>query len=833
MSDAYPAIEARTTRELKPLHADSPLPLYVLFIISGIAGLIYQVMWMRNFSLIFGSTTRAASAVLAAFFFGMAIGNMLGGRWAKDRAGALLRYALAEFAIAIGALIVIVWVNFYQAHYPELYQSKLAAGGGLTVIQLLLAFLAMAPPCVAMGATLPLISQAIVVHTGHLGRRVSGIYALNTLGATAGVLLSGFILPVWIGTRGAVYLAALINLTAGIWALILWYKYSRQKEAPACSSETTPAPQGAAVQTGPNVRRRDPWISIVAAASGFGTLAMEVLYTRFIVNAIDSSVYSFALVLATFLVSLAIGSAVVSAIVDRLQNPWKLIAWTSAPAAIAILLSPSIFMFASVNLKIPKIGPNGYFLWLIMFSMLVMGPSVILMGITLPTAWKIATRAVGDVGRGIGRLTSINTLAAVVGSMAAGFVIIPTIGAGAGFAVIAGLYGMVAVIAAFRAARGMVPWLASATIIASLTFLFVQGNWQVRPIHLLEGEVIVRYIEGENGTVAVTRTSDGSLNLKLNNRYLMASDASVDVLMQKSQGRLGLLLHPEPRSVAFIGVATGIGVSSVMEFPSIQRVVAIELIPGVIEVVDEFRSKNEDVLDDPRVKTILADGRNHLYGSLEHFDVIVGDLFVPWHAGTGYLYTKEHFRIVRDRLNDGGLFVQWLKMDQVSLQELRIITATFTDVFADTQLWLNQQQGKMPLLALVGRKPAKPPEESPSVAPDWGIEPSSDPRRTGLTLVCDGTILRQWSASALRNTDDRPIIEFSAARSHRHRPPRERQRFKNVLKKMRARFLKNRSTASGGHAPLERLDKNHSRTRPNLARIPPGADRVASISASP
>ena len=119
MSDASPATEVLTTQEPKPLHANSPLPLYILFIISGIAGLIYEVMWMRSFSLVFGSTTRAASVVLAAFFFGMAIGNMLGGRWAKNRVGALLRYGLAEFAIAIGALIVIVWVKFYQAHYPD------------------------------------------------------------------------------------------------------------------------------------------------------------------------------------------------------------------------------------------------------------------------------------------------------------------------------------------------------------------------------------------------------------------------------------------------------------------------------------------------------------------------------------------------------------------------------------------------------------------------------------------------------------------------------------------------------------------------------------------
>lgn len=799
-----------TTKETDPRRADSPLPLYALFIVSGIAGLIYEVMWMRNFSLVFGSTTRAASAVLAAFFFGMAIGNTLGGRWAKDRAGALFKYALAEFAVAIGALIVIAWINFYQAHYPELYQSKLAAGGGLTVIQLLLAFLAMAPPCVAMGATLPLISRAIVVHTGHLGRRVSGIYALNTLGATAGVLLSGFILPVWIGTRGAVYLAALINLAAGILALVLWKTYARREKVSACPSEPAPATQHDAAQEGTKARRTDPWIALVAAASGFGTLAMEVLYTRFIVNAIDASVYSFALVLATFLVSLAVGSAIVSAVVDRLQNPWKLIAWTAAPAAVAILLSPSVFMFASVNIKVPKIGPNSYFLWLIMFSMLVMGPSVILMGITLPAAWKIATRAVGDVGRGVGRLTSINTLAAVAGSMAAGFILVPTFGTSAGFAIIAGLYGLVAIIASFRAARGMGPWLASATIIACLTFLLVQGYWQARPLHLQDGETIVRYNEGENGTVAVTRTINGSLNLRLNNRYLLASDAEVDVLKQKSQGRLGLLLHGDPKSVAFIGVATAIGVSSVEEFPSIQRVVAMELIPGVLQVVDEFRAKNNDVLKDPRVETILADGRNHLYGSPERFDVVIGDLFVPWHAGTGYLYTKEHFHIVHDRLNEGGIFVQWLKMSQVSLREMRIITATFADVFADTQLWVDQQPGTMPLLALVGRKPATPSTESPAVASDLGIERSSDPKRAGLTLVCDAAILRRWSASAPRNTDDRPIIEFSAARSHRHRPPKERQRFKSVLKKMRAVFMKNRSVAAhhrNTHASVGQPDR--------------------------
>lgn len=833
MTDAAPAAEALTTQETNSARADSPLPLYVLFILSGIAGLIYEVMWMRNFSLVFGSTTRAASAVLAAFFFGMAIGNRLGGRWAKDRNGALLRYGLAEFAIAVGALIALAWLKLYQAYYPELYQSKLAAGGGLTAIQLLLAFIAMAPPCVAMGATLPLISRTIVTRASHLGRRVSGIYALNTLGATAGVLLSGFILPVWIGTRGAVYLAALINLTVGVWALILWHKASRRKDDSAGSSETAPASPNVVPQEDANADRTDPWIIVVAAASGFGTLAMEVLYTRLLVNANDSSVYSFALVLATFLVSLAIGSAVVSAVVDRLRNPWKLIAWTAAPAAVAILLSPTIFRIVLMDIQIRRIGHSGYFIWLIIFSMLVMGPSVIFMGMTLPAAWKIATRAVGDVGRGVGRLTSVNTLAAVVGSMTAGFILIPTIGTGAGFAVIAAIYGWVTIIAAFRAARGAVPWLASVTIVAGLTFLFVQGYWQVRPIYEEEDQEVVCYNEGESGTVAIIRTPEGVLDLTLNSRYVMASDAPVAVLLQKAQGRLGLLLHGNPKSVAFIGVATGIGISSVTEFPSIQRVVAMELIPGVMRVVNVFDSANDRILDDPRVEIILADGRNHLYGTLERFDVIVGDLFVPWHAGTAYLYTREHFQNVRNRLNEGGFFVQWLQMNQVSMQEMRIITATFTDVFEESQLWLSQQPGASLLLGLVGRKPAKRPDDSPSLESDLGIEPSSDPKRDSYTLVCDGAVLRAWSASAPRNTDDRPIIEFSAAISHRHRPPKERRLFRTLLKSMRARFMKDRSTASGAHELPERREKNRSTDVLDRAGILPTTVRVASISPSP
>ncbi len=181
--------------------------LYVAFTTSGAAALIYQVMWARSFSLVFGSTTRAAAVVLAAFFAGLALGSLLGARLAKRRSTAALRFAAAEVAVLIGALAVNIWFAGYERWYPTLYQSLAGSSWPLTAIKLLLAFAAIGPPCVAMGATLPLMARALVARTGHFGSRVGLAYALNTLGATAGVLLAGFVLPSSIGTTNTMYLA--------------------------------------------------------------------------------------------------------------------------------------------------------------------------------------------------------------------------------------------------------------------------------------------------------------------------------------------------------------------------------------------------------------------------------------------------------------------------------------------------------------------------------------------------------------------------------------------------------------------------------------------------
>ena len=733
--------------------------LCTLFVISGFTALVYQVMWMRSFSLVFGSSTRAVSVVLACFFLGMSLGNLLGGRFTKSRTEALLAYAWAELAIAFTAPLVLLWLNLYGEHYPQLYQSSLGSGASLTTVQTALALVAMAPPCVAMGVTLPLMARAVLIRFDHLGRRVAGIYALNTMGAAVAALLSGFVLPVWIGTTNSVYLAALLNATIGFAALLLWQMHRNTETADEVPDPTDIKPQAGSGSSNAvpasDARREGALAFAFAAGSGFGTLALEVFYTRLLANVLDSSVYSFAVVLATFLVSLALGSVLVAATIDRLRSPWVLASIASAGGALAIMLSPSVFEWAWGAIPMPNSSDSqwNYIGWVIGFSSVIIAPGVVLVGMVLPCIWK-TSRNVGEAGRRIGRLTSVNTLAAVAGSLLAGFVILPFAGAARGIYFIASLYGVLGLLGIFVVAPRQ-KWLMGSALFAALAAGWILQPSRLMPLNLQPGESMLEYHEGESGSVAIT-SRGGGLWLRLNNHYILGTSRPAGVKVHRSQGRFGLLLHENPRDVAFIGIATGISLSAIAEFPKIERVVAMEIVPGVLAVVEVFESANLGVLRDPRVKTVLADGRNHLAGISDTFDVITADLFVPWQAGTGYLYTTEHFATVRNRLNEAGVFVQWLQLSQLTLDQLQILVATFTDVFDSSELWLNLTHPNRPLIALVGRQTEGRDDNSRS----------TPGRQLGNNhFVSDAFVLRQWAQTAPRNTDDFPILEFSAASS--------------------------------------------------------------------
>jgi len=719
--------------------ARSPWPLYLIFFVSGCAGLIYEVMWTRSFGLVLGSTTRAASVVLATFFLGMALGNWLGARLASTtRAAALRSYAWIELGVAAAALLVLGWLRVYHGAYPALYRATLDTPAALSALQLGLAALALGPPGIAMGATLPLMSRAVVASEAQLGRRLAFVYAINTLGGVSGVLLSGFWLPILLGVRGSTFLAALLNGAAAAAALVA----ARWLEADAAPASPVATPTG--------VRVALP-LALVATASGLGTLALEVLFTRLLVNAMDSSVFSFALVLATFLVSLALGSGLVSAVVDRLRSPWTLVALGSSLGAAAILIAPKLCtrIWMSSFDQPWFHGPFGAAMLFLPIAFLVMGPPALLIGMVLPATWRAAIGRAEDAGALVGRLTGLNTLAAVAGSLAAGFVLIPKLGTGRSLLVVASLYAALGVLALLQGSRSPARRLAALGVALAFVALASLRSWEVVPLILEGGVRLIALDEGEGATVSVSEDARGGRTLTVNSRYSLGSSDGTQV--HRSQGELALALHGAPRDVAFIGVATGISVSSIRSHPSIERVVAMELLPGVTRLAKSFRKANGGVLEDPRVEIRLADGRNHLFGTDQRFDVIVGDLFVPWHAGTGYLYTVEHFENVRERLRDGGVFVQWLQVNQASLDEVKSLAASFTAAFDDAELWLNAIEPGRPLLAFVGFR---------------GRSAATPSELGGMTRVCGSEALRAWSRSAPRNTDDFPVIEFSAAASH-------------------------------------------------------------------
>jgi spermidine synthase len=725
---------------VKPSRADADPPwlLYAIFAASGCAGLIYQVMWARAFGVVFGNTTRAAAVVLAAYFLGMALGNGLGGRSAqRSRSSALRRYAWIELGVALSGLAVLAWLALYRAHYPDLYRATLASPGTLTAIQWLLAAAALGPPCLGMGATLPFMARAVVAHEAHLGVRLTTVYALNTVGGVVGVLLSGFWLPVAVGVRGSSLCAAALNTIAALAAF--------RVASGLVESGTTPSPPPAR----PGVANGAGWLALLAAASGFGTLALEVAFTNLIVNASDGSVFSFALVLASFLVSLALGSALVPRLAARAGSAWTIVAVGAGLGSLATLLAPEICerVWGSAGASWSE-GPFAAAVELVLIVAAVVVPAAICVGMVLPATWLAAAGAVETSGARVGRLTSWNTLAGVVGSLAAGFVMIPWLGVGGSMLCLAGLYAAIAALA--LAAGGARPRRGLA-LGALLAFASLAGlrTWQIVPVQLPDGFRLTALDESGGATIAIIENDRRARYLVMNSRYVLGGSNGVSV--HRSQGELALALHGDARDVAFIGVATGMSVSAILDHPEVERAVAIELVPGVARLAREFREENRAVLDDPRVELRLGDGRNHLFGSDRRYDAIVGDLFVPWHAGTGTLYTVEHFTNVRERLRERGVFVQWIQPDQTSPEELRSIAASFLAAFGGAELWLNETQPRRRLLAFVGYR---------------GRAGSDREELGALRRLCGTEVLRAWSAGAPRNTDDFPFIEFSAARSH-------------------------------------------------------------------
>lgn len=729
---------------------------YLLFFLSGAAGLVYEMAWSRQLGLLFGHTVNAAAVVLAAYFGGMALGYWLAARLLHRISKPLAAYGWAELLVCGWALVTpFVLAMFSNPLIAKLINHpdptlQLAVRAGAT-------FLVLLPATAAMGATLPFIAKHLDL-SGFGRSAVALAYSCNTAGAVSGVLAATFVLILFAGVRGSGLIAAGLSGMCGLCAL-------------AMARGTVPAPAkvahaGVSIETTSSVAIPASlyWL---AGLSGAGALGFQVLYTKMFALVFHNSTYTFGLVVAVFLLALALGSWFVGHYSQR-YLPWPSIAKALLLSPVAVVAGLLFFQYTT-RLSYFTLGSGflGYMLAALALVLITVLPPVAIMGVVLPYLWG-AVKGLGAAAA-VGRLTAMNTLAAAVGALGTSFVLLPLLGLWKCFALFALVYLATGIWLAFRLSDKQavsLSWTMMFPVVAGVLML------QYLPGRAKTGSEVLYQRDTAYGIISVVEKKDGAeLWLKQNLHYTLGATVGGDSELR--QGHIPLLLHPAPSEVLFLGLATGITASSALMHPEVQSVVAVELIPEVVVGAKYFANYNGGVLDDPRFTVVVNDARHYLYATAQSYDVIISDLFVPWHSQTGYLYTVEHYRAARNKLKPGGLFCQWLPLYQLGPNELELIIDSFATVFPTVTLWRGEFGVNGPLLALVGsEEPVKVDGRNAQVrianlpAPFTGTEPYLRGIRDLLDLYIGSWAL---NADAVLNTDEHPRLEFLAPVTHREK----------------------------------------------------------------
>jgi spermidine synthase len=733
--------------------------LLALFFASGFAGLVYELLWVRALALVFGNTAQATATTLAVFFLGASLGQLAAGRIAARARNPLRLYAALEILVAATAAAYFAILPVYRATFPPLLARLGSDSLILTAACAVLAAGAMAPLTFFMGATLPVMGHLLVRRADELAPTFGLLYAVQTVGGALGAFTAGFWLPGSVGfTRTYLLAMAVSTSIAGLAFLV-------GRTAEARSATAAPADAGSR-QLQPHIGGAHALASVIACLSGFATLSIEVLWTQMFAQVLHNSVYSFSAILVTFLVSLGLGGLLARA-VARIRSGRPLAALVVLLVLSGVAVAFSAFAFdwmTDGRSALEGAGWGGYVRALFVCAAAVMlGPGIIL-GSVFPYTLRLARRAERGAAIVIGELAAWNTVGAVAGSLYAGFVSLPWLGLWASLRAIALLYLLGAAIAAGAGGRALRA-LALAPIVAAVLLFTGLDPTRLTRVALAPGEELKSVSESASGTVAVTET-DGVRFLTLNRHYIVGGNGSVD--SDRRQAELPMLLHPQPRSLFFLGLGTGATAGAALFHP-VERVTVAEIIPGVVQAArDSFAPLTNGLFSDARARIEIGDARTVLLADPQHYDVIVGDLFVPWQAGTGSLYTREHFASVRDRLTDDGLFAQWLPLYQMSWREFSVIARTMLEVFPLVTVWRGDFSGPEPVVALVGQRSARPLDLDAVVANvrrRQGGEGYPAPRARALALLFyagNMTAARALVDAAPINTDDRPVIEYLA-----------------------------------------------------------------------
>ncbi len=768
---------------------------HALFFLSGASALVYEVVWVRSLSLVFGGSQLAVTTVVSIFMLGLAIGSFLAGRYLPLRAVPLRLYGLVEAGIAVCAVLFWAVSRVYPAIYVPLARLAPESPAYLTIVRVMLASIGMLPATVLMGATLPLLSAFAADRCEAVGSRVSLLYGINTIGAVVGAVVTGFVLLPSAGVGAATGVAVATSAAIGAAAIGLSHLAGGARSV----TSTPPALEAPTTASDGSLALAMVW---AAAISGFCALGYEVLWTRVLILGVGATDYGFTAVLASFLASIGLGGAAYKLVArpDRgsrdVQRLWGLgalqlgiaLAMTTAAAFMESL--PGLYVALRSALESAFITPfHARQLANFALALIYLGPAAFAMGVSFPLVGDVYARQRHTTADAVGRVTSANTLGAILGSAVSGYVLIHAVGIERAIqllVVVNGGLGLWLIAKAGRSARYRfvsvsIAAVAAVALVSSPDrfrvwdrnyFAIYRSNRaeafatrEMREAALRRAEVVY-LAEGVSSIVSAVRTG-GVLAFATNGR-VEASTGFRDVQNQYALGHLPMLLHPNPRTVLVVGAGAGMTAGATVIHPSVERVTLVELEPKVLGVVRAFASFNHALLANPRLKVIMNDGRNHLLTTSERYDVITADPIHPWFRGAGYLYTAEYFRLAASRLRPGGVMAQWLPLYQMSPEHVASVCRTFGEAFAHTQAWLVHSD-----VVLIGSNSPIVIDESalasrlanPAIQHDMAAVMMGTTEDL-LSYFAMGTAgLRAFSTDARINTDDNLYLEFSSPRA--------------------------------------------------------------------
>ncbi len=679
---------------------------YVCIFLSGLTSLTYELLWIKQFKLLFGATLYAISAVLCAFMLGLALGAWLITRFldAKNikKIHPLRFYGLLEFAIGIYALILPFLLKTLSSIYPHLVSFSQNSDGTLHILEFFLSTLIMLPATLMMGATLPVLGRWAISDRHQIFPNLSILYGLNTFGAVAGCIWTQFIAVSYMGISGTNYSAVVIN----IFVFVLCYfgiEVNSNPNTLGLKSQNTKTSS-----SHPTPPILSFLLLVLFGYSGLVALSSEILWTRILVFPLGSSLYSFAIILSTFLFGIALGSIISKPLLGNSRWILKFILVELTIGIFCLMVFPVFNQFTELIAQVDQIfysqqSTPEKTLWVrTLFAFGLMFIPTLGFGIAFPLANHIHFSIFNSVSKTLGNSYAVNTVGSILGTILTPFLLIPWLGIKMSLFILYGLLILLSLVCLFLHIRSKIFTLTTSfAVLIILGLIFNSGYLQIDTNQIgnknftrveinssLDDTMLLDYKEGSFSTLAVVEEKKtGARTLYIDGFSTATTSSSVggSAYMQ-AMGWIPMMLHPNPRKALVMCFGTGNTLSTVSQFPKVS-VDAVEIDRNVLSVAPWFSKWNRNVLEQPQVQIHVQDARNFIQWTQNKYDVITLEPMSPVQAGVNSLYSRDFYQYSKSHLNPEGIMMQWLPLHLVGPKDAWSILKTFQSVFPNTTIW--------------------------------------------------------------------------------------------------------------------------------------------------